>query len=50
MRFEDTTVFVTGSGSGIGRATAERCASEGATVVVADVDEAGGRDRRRDRP
>lgn len=38
MRFDDTTVFVTGGGSGIGRATALRTAREGATVVVADVD------------
>lgn len=42
MRFDDTTVFVTGAGSGIGRATARRCAREGATVVVADVDADGG--------
>jgi NAD(P)-dependent dehydrogenase (short-subunit alcohol dehydrogenase family) len=42
MRFEDETVFVTGGGSGIGRATALRCAREGATVVVADVDAEGG--------
>jgi NAD(P)-dependent dehydrogenase (short-subunit alcohol dehydrogenase family) len=38
MRFDDKTVFVTGGGSGIGRATAIGCAEEGATVVVADVD------------
>lgn len=37
-------MFVTGGGSGIGRATAKRCASEGATVVVADVDVEGGRE------
>jgi NAD(P)-dependent dehydrogenase (short-subunit alcohol dehydrogenase family) len=42
MRFEDSTVFITGGGSGIGRATARRCASEGATVVVADIDTDGG--------
>jgi NAD(P)-dependent dehydrogenase (short-subunit alcohol dehydrogenase family) len=42
MRFSDTTVFVTGAASGIGRETARRCASEGAFVVVTDVDEAGG--------
>lgn len=42
MRFDQQTVFVTGGGSGIGRATAERCAREGATVVVADVDVEGG--------
>ena len=42
MRFDNQTVFVTGGGSGIGRETALRCAREGATVVVADVDVAGG--------
>jgi NAD(P)-dependent dehydrogenase (short-subunit alcohol dehydrogenase family) len=44
MRFENQTVFVTGGGSGIGRETALRCAREGATVVVADVDVEGGRE------
>ncbi|MFB6169673.1 MAG: SDR family NAD(P)-dependent oxidoreductase [Haloarculaceae archaeon] len=42
MRLEDKTVFVTGAGSGIGRQTAERCAEEGAHVVVTDVDREGG--------
>ncbi|WP_273836116.1 SDR family NAD(P)-dependent oxidoreductase [Halococcus sp. PRR34] len=42
MRFEDQTVFVTGAGAGIGRATAERCAEEGARVIVTDVDREGG--------
>jgi len=41
MRFQDKVVLVTGGGSGIGRATALRFASEGAAVVVSDVDEAG---------
>jgi NAD(P)-dependent dehydrogenase (short-subunit alcohol dehydrogenase family) len=35
--------LITGGASGIGRATAERLCAEGAHVVVADVDEAGGR-------
>jgi len=37
--FDGTTAVVTGAGSGIGRATAERVAEEGASVVVADVAE-----------
>src|SRR5262249_32242819 len=35
---------VTGAGSGIGRGIARRLAAEGATVVVADVNEAGGQE------
>jgi NAD(P)-dependent dehydrogenase (short-subunit alcohol dehydrogenase family) len=42
MKFEGKTVVVTGAASGIGRATALRFAAEGANVVAADVDEAGG--------
>ena len=43
-RFTDQSVVVTGAGSGIGRQTALRFAEEGAQVVVADVDEEGGRE------
>lgn len=38
MRFQDKVVFITGSGAGIGRATAIRLASEGAAVACTDVD------------
>lgn len=40
-RFADKAVLVTGAASGIGKATAERFAAEGARVMVADIDEAG---------
>ena len=38
MRFRDRIVFVTGAGSGIGRATAGLFAAEGAKVFAVDVD------------
>jgi len=41
MRLDGKTAFVTGGGSGLGRAAAERFAAEGATVVAADVDYEG---------
>jgi NAD(P)-dependent dehydrogenase (short-subunit alcohol dehydrogenase family) len=40
MRVQGKTAIVTGSGSGLGRAMAERLAEEGASIVVADIDAA----------
>ncbi len=40
MRFEDKVAFVTGAGSGIGLATAQRLKEEGATVVCSVQNEA----------
>jgi 3-oxoacyl-[acyl-carrier protein] reductase len=42
MRFRDKIAVVTGAASGFGAAIAKCFAAEGARVVVADVDEAGG--------
>ncbi len=42
MDIQDKVAVVTGAGSGIGRATALRLSSEGAAIVVADIDEVGG--------
>jgi NAD(P)-dependent dehydrogenase (short-subunit alcohol dehydrogenase family) len=43
MRFEGKTAIVTGGARGIGRAIVERLASEGASVLIADIDEATGK-------
>lgn len=42
MRLQDRVAIVTGAASGIGRATAKRFAAEGAAVVIADINRAGG--------
>ena len=41
-RFEDQSVIVTGAGSGFGEAIAKRFASEGAKVVVSDINQDSG--------
>ncbi len=42
MRLQGRVAIITGAASGIGRATALQFAREGAAVVVADIDQAGG--------
>jgi NAD(P)-dependent dehydrogenase (short-subunit alcohol dehydrogenase family) len=44
MRFAGKTAVVTGAASGIGKATCLRLASEGAIVIAADIDDAGGQE------
>ena len=42
-RLVGRTAVITGAGSGIGLATARRLASEGASIVCADIDDAAGK-------
>jgi len=42
MRLQGKVAIVTGSGSGLGKAIANRLAGEGATIVVADINQAAG--------
>lgn len=44
MDIQGKVALVTGAASGIGRASALRLGQEGASVVVSDIDEAGGRE------
>jgi 3-oxoacyl-[acyl-carrier protein] reductase len=44
MRFNGRGAIVTGSARGIGRAIAERLASEGAHVLIADIDDVAGKE------
>lgn len=47
MRLKDKTAVITGSSSGIGRATAVLFAKQGARVVCVDMDEEGGKETLR---
>ncbi len=39
---QDKVILITGGAAGIGRATAARCVEQGATVIIADINEAAG--------
>jgi NAD(P)-dependent dehydrogenase (short-subunit alcohol dehydrogenase family) len=43
QRLQDRVAVITGAGSGIGLASAQRLAAEGAVVVAVDIDEAAGK-------
>ena len=47
-RFEDQVVVITGSATGIGAATAQRFAAEGARVACLDINDADNEAHRRD--
>lgn len=44
MQLQDKVCLITGGAAGIGRATAETFAAQGATVILCDLDEDGGRE------
>lgn len=50
QRFTDKVCLVTGAASGIGRATAQRLASEGATLMLADINAEGLQETRASLP